>query len=450
MNKTIKFFISECNAAIKAEDGTKFRNCITISPGASAGDARAEFPEPSDFDLYNVEERFRPVIKYYLKLMKAIYKYKSIEATFVELNEMLNSLIRAAEFHTNWINESLINSLNELITVYKVIQQRNPEDLSTYEFQDAEVDGFGMPSKGTTLEQLATTINKAFKVSLNDKNLDLRTSKRNDIYFFLANLMKVYFKLNKLELAKSVEKALKGTRFNLPNMKSSVTNKKYSIIYLYYSSLLSLDDGDYISAETKLDDALSILCYHAKPYSKQSKQILLILLPLKLYNKNQFIKNDKFWSKYPDLKLVYKDNLFPAILKGNISKFDESLKKFEIIFLKNHLYLLIEKMRMQCYLRLVRRTFLIHKEFASPGKDFIVPLSCFQVAFEYSKYHMNYVIQVDLNNHSFNYSTNEVECILASLISQKPAVMKGYISHSNKCMVFSKSEPFVNDSKTKE
>ncbi|ODV78677.1 protein CSN12 [Suhomyces tanzawaensis NRRL Y-17324] len=407
--------------AINTRDAAKLKHCLSISPGGQEGPIRAKYPEPNDFDLYQAPEKFRGVIRAHLRLMRAVYVEKSIDQSFVELDDLVNHLIRAGETQTNWINVPLMNAMFELMAVYKVRELRHPEEIASLEFQDVE----GSDAKVSALEQLANTANKAFKLLLNDKNLELQHSKRMDIYFFLAVLIKIYFKMNKLELAKSIEKALKGTRFQLPDMKSSVSNKKAAVTYLYYSSLLSLDESDFEASENKLEEALDILTGYP-PKNKQVEQILLVLLPLKLYNKRASLK-PSLWAQYPQLKTLYHDNLFRAISTGNIALFDAKLEQYQTVFLKNHLYLLIELLRLQCHLNLIRRTTSVVRTLNPTPQNHIVPFSAYQKAFEVA-------------SSGPMPAPDEVECILATMVAT--GRIKGYLSHGNRCIVLSKAVPF--------
>lgn len=432
MNTPLSDYIQKVCLLVNLEDSQKFRSCITINPGINEGTIRAHFPEPNDFDLHPIPEKFRNVVKSYLKLMKSVYIANSINASFFDLNEMVNNLNRAADTQTNWINQPLINACTELISVYQVRLKNFPEE-EEMELSNLENNEYGNSS--SSLERLAATINGLFKLSLNDKNLDLSQSKRLDIYFFLGNLIKIYFKLGKLELAKSVEKALKGTRFNLPKLNGAGSSKRYAVTYLYYSALLSLDDADFTTSEEKLVKAMEILsCYKdPKNVKNQTEKILIILLPLKLYNK-RLTPSNEIWEKFPKLKFMYKDNLFDAIKNGNLKKFDQALTKYQLILLKNHLYLLFEMMKSLCYLKLVKKTVSIIHSLNSETKSHIVPLSAIQLALEFST-NDSYK-----ESDKFAYNLDAVECILANLISS--GKIKGYLSHAYRCIVLSKANAF--------
>lgn len=415
--------------AIVNQDSAHFKNYISINPGLKEGQARSQYPVPNDFDLYPLPEKFKPVIKQYLKLIQSVYVQGDIDLSFNDSLELVNHLNRAAESQSNWINLSLINCCNELIGIYQVRLKNYPEE----ELQLEAAAAMSLDELNTTgpnsLEKLASTINKSFKLSLNDKNLDLSQSKRRDIFFFLGALIKIYFKLGNLDLAKSVEKALKGINLNLPNVNtilssSNQMSKKSMVTYLYYSSLLSLDDADFLSSEAKLIDCLKILSYCESKNSiflnRQIEKLLIILLPLRLYNK-RLAPSSSLWSQFPNLSLIYRDHLFEAIKLGNLAKFNHCLQKYQIIFLKKNLYLLIENLKSLCYLKLVKKTVAL-----LPNPNHIVPLSAFQITFNLSD--------------TVPYSLDSIECILANLIHKNK--IKGYLSHANRCIVLSKVQPF--------
>ncbi|CAK7894025.1 COP9 signalosome complex subunit 12 [[Candida] anglica] len=448
MSTPLAQYLTNTLGYIRREDGNGFRNCITISPGPSEGTLRAYFPDPSEFDLYPLPEKFRSVIKSYLKLMKSVYILNDVDASFNDINDMMSSLNRAADTQTNWINPALINASTELISVYQVKQKTKPDEKQGESLDIMEMSGMSN-SSSSSLEKLASTVNNSFKLSLNDKNPDIRQSKRSDIYFFLGNLIKIYFKLGKLELAKSVEKALKGTRFELPPLNGPIRTKKYAVTYLYYSALLSLDDSDFISTESKLVKAMDIINLYNEPnlIIKQTEKILMILIPLRLYNSKILPHND-IWIRFPNLKYIYKDTLFKAIHRGDLKSFDIYQKKFQLIFLKRHLYLLIENLKSLCYLQLIKKTSLIVTELNKGNTSHIIPLSAYQVALEFSTRHVlnngSYALpsSTGVTEGGFSHHLDAVECILANLIYTEK--IKGYVSHGNKCIVLSKTNAFPN------
>ncbi len=438
MNSPLSLYILAVQTAINNEDGLAFRFAITISPGVPEGAARAAFAEPLEFDLYPLPEKFRPVVRLYLKLMRSVYILNDIDASFDDLNEMVAALNRAADLQANWINPALINAVTELINVYQVKQKTKPDAEPSADFEDT----LGAASAPRlSLERLATTVNNAFKLLLNDKNLDLAQLKRTDIYFFLGSLIRIYFQLGKLELAKSVEKALRGTRFDLPPLNArDPRKKKYAVTYLYYSAVLSLDDADFKEAEAKLTNALEIMAYYSQPLlvAPHTERVLMLLIPLRLHNAGA-VPAEKTWQRFPRLKLVY-GGIVGAIARGDIKLFEMEQAKFEVVFLKRHLYLLVEHLKARCYAGLSRRVARAFAQLQLDADAHIVPLSAFQVGLELSTNWKRRGDAYEPLKETLSHLLDELECILANLIYS--GYMKGYILHGNKCVVLSKTNAF--------
>lgn len=410
-------YIQDFVRAVESRNGSKLRQLLSINPGARKGAAIALFPDPSDVDLYLVEEKFQPVVCGYFKVMRAVYGASDIDATFAELNALVMHLNRAAEAHTNWICPAMIGCSNELISVYQVRAKQKRE---------GERNTEGERTGAAPLEQVASTINRAFKICLTDKNPDMGVLKKASIHFFLALLIKIYFMLDRVELARSMEKALVGTGTAIPTIVNSpVPYRKHVVTYLYYSALLSLDDADYPLAEAKLLSALEfLLCYQLpEKVAPQAEKLLMLVAPLKLYNHGHTLPR-AVWRRFPRLALLYRDGLFAAVRTGNLAHYHRCVARFRAVLLKRHLYLLAVQMKRLCLRNLFRRACAIYAEAADKGH--IVPLAVLQRAMECSGAHAVCV--------------EEVECALANLIAAKQ--VKGYLSHGNGCIVLLKTEPF--------
>ncbi|CAH6722558.1 protein Csn12p homolog [[Candida] jaroonii] len=423
-------FIGDVRDALKKHNAAALCKFLEINPQDNKGPLIARFNDPNDFDLYEIDERFRNVIKSYIKLMKSIYLVNDIKKSFEDYNEMVIQLNRYAELQTNWINLTLMKCCKELIGIYSVMEKSFPEEIKN----NNQSNEIFTDRKQSALEILANTINKSFKLSLNDKNLDLSQSKRIDIYFFLSILIKIYFKLGNIELAKSIEKALKGTRFELPAFNKKLKDKASAITYLYYSSILSLEDSDFKSSQSKLESALNLLSYYQdiSRVKKNHQKILILLLPLKLYNDKK-IPKDIIWKQFPTLKYLYKDNLFEFILKGQIFQLNNFIIKVQAFLLKSNLYLLFENLKRLCMISLIKKTVHIHQSLNEDTKtNHIIPFSAFNVTITYSTH--------GKSQKDYTENFDEIECILASLIAD--GFIKGYLSHSNKCIVLSKTVPF--------
>lgn len=424
-------YIQAVAHSVARQDGLALKGLLTINPPGE-GPARAAYARPSDIDLYTVPDKFQAVVAAYLQAMRLIYVDSDMDLLFANLNEVVVLLSRAAETQSNWVCPALINCSDELLSLWLVRQK-----------QAKGAGGAGHAD----LELVASTINKLFKVCLTDKSLDAATSKKASIHFFLAALIKIYFRLDKLELARSMEKALMGTGLAVPTIVNSpVAYRKHIVTYLYYSALLSLDDADWPFAETKLLTAMQFLLCYRDParVAAHAEKILFLLLPLKMLLARATVPL-LVWAQFPSLALVYRDGLFLAVKQGNLRIFDERLAQFQRLLLQRHVYLVALQLRSLCLLRLVQRTVLLLTALPRPH---IVPFSAFQLAHEFLLKNLGPVgaVQVPplVSAQEYLVSADEVECLLANFIARR--WVKGYLSHGNKCVVLSKSDPFPKHS----
>ena len=425
---SFKDYVYQVKRALATSDSRLLKDLLTINPDKSQGMVRAQFPEPNDFDLYIIEDGFKGVIKAYLKLMKSIYIINDIKLSFNDYNEVVTHLNRYATNQTNWINYPLMTCCKELVSIFEIMSKNFPEVMKVDNGEQQEIASLSS-SNVSLIEKLATTINNSFKLSLNDKNLDLSLSKRVDIYFFLSHLIKIYFKLGNIELAKSLEKALIGTRFPLPELDRLLIDKASAITYLYYSAILLLIEENYSGCYDKLTIALSLMSYYSdiNGIHKQLEKIWLIYLPVNLLLFNRLPKS-KVWEQFPNLSLIYRNGIFKAIVSGNIHDYNHYGLKYQKLFLNRHLYMLIAKLKQLCYVNLIKKCVKYHQQLSSsPENNHIVPLSGFSVGFKVS------------GGHQYN-DPDHVECIVANLIAKGD--VKGYISHTNQCIVLSKRGGF--------
>ncbi|KAF3988697.1 hypothetical protein FT663_03929 [Candidozyma haemuli var. vulneris] len=413
---TIRQYVEGVLEALYRRSPSRLKDHLCLEPSLYDAAETANCGDLSDIDLYQLPEKFRPLIRSYVRLLRSIYKHKSIDQAFENFLLFMGDFNRMAETMPSWVCTALISSSNELLSVYQV-RARNKDKAENDE----------------SLERVSTVIHRSFKICLTDKSTDPATSKKSCIHFFLASLIKIYFKLDHIDLAKSMEKALMGTNSAIPAIINCPAQYRMHVVtYLYYSSLLSLDDGDYPFAEVKLLTALEFLaCYGSKKRPcPQEEKILMLVVPLKYLSSRKQLP-EKVYEQFPNLKFIYKDRLLKAVKQGNISAFDDYLQQFHKVFLSRHIYLLALRLKQVCYLSLVRKTANFYKT-VTETTPHIVPFAYFQAAFTYS--------QSPDAEAKEEVSMEQVECILTNLIVHKH--VKGYLSHSNKCIVLSKTDAF--------
>lgn len=240
----------------------------------------------------------------------------------------------------------------------------------------------------------------------------MELSRKWGVYFFIGELFKIYFKLGKRSLAKSVVKVLKSVTVDIPLLEQYP--KSHSCTFLYYYGVLHFIDEDYSKAKENLEKCLNI-CH--KDSIRNQELVLLYLIPTRLLHNNT-LPSDKLWKTYPRLKLIYKD-LIDSIINSDLKKFDELFKQKQSLFIKKYLYLSIEKLRFLVVARLAQK---VHKIVGSPPR---MPFSDFQLG---------------LKIQGFYYEQEEVECFLTTMIYR--GYLKGYLSKEYKKVILSKTDPF--------
>ncbi|ODQ80533.1 hypothetical protein BABINDRAFT_160804 [Babjeviella inositovora NRRL Y-12698] len=404
MTSPLSAYIVEFALALKTRNAANVMLYLSIS-NAPGTVYKAEFPVPSQHDLSGIrEETWRELITLHIRLCKAIAVTVDLVQAFTLQIEVLNCMNRIALREDNWLLRPLYQTTTELYSLYRLRAASSPEE-------DTSKD----------LEKVADTVNKTFKLCLNDRNLVEVRSKKLGVFVFAGRLLKIYIKLNHFELAKSVEKAILSLVTELPTVDD--VPKSHSIPYLYYSGLISSYDGDLTAAETKLTRALSFCTSNS---TKQLKHILVYLIPIKFLNK-RVTPSLHLYARFPELAALYR-GIFQAVQTGDLRSFDAAVEGCEQFLLDKSLYLMVEYLREYCLVKLFKRTLLV------TGKHQL-PVSALQVTLEYSQTHRSRD-----KDEEFVYSLDRVECLLANLIYK--GKVKGYMSHQNRVVVLSKTNAF--------
>lgn len=348
----------------------------------------------------------------YKDYVKAARKHEAVKA-YTAYNDLVKAVNRLAEATDVWVIlvlKVIVRDLNKLANDADKQSQAHLME-ANYDFDQEKY-----------LEQASRTINRSFTICLNDRELDPQLNKKEAVYYFVCQLYSIYFRLNKFDLAKSVQRALDSKINELPHY--SQVAKATRVTYLYYSSWLLISQGNFAKAEGLLTEALNVSKYNAL---SQQESILLLLVPIKFITKRQ-TPSKQLWAKFPRLAIVYR-NLFTAVKQGNLHMFSGGFSRLEKLLLKRQLYLAVANFKKFVILRLFRRTYSamsqIPELFPSLSQ---LPLSGFARALEVSLKTSNGQIP-DLT-----------ECYIANQISN--GYIKGYISHSNAVVVLSKKEPF--------
>jgi hypothetical protein len=316
---------------------------------------------------------------------------KNLVDSYQAFEKSANAFIQ--EFR-NWESAWALEALYVIAYEIRVLAERADRDLA---------------SNGKTPEKLKAAgsfLMKVFGV------LAGKGPKRVGALYVTCQLFKVYFKLGTVNLCRSVIRSIETARiFDFEEF--PVRDK---VTYMYYTGRLEVFNENFPAADHKLSYALT----YCNPNSEANiRMILKYLIPVKLSI-----------GILPKTSLLEKHNLLEysdvvlAMRRGDLRLLRQALQEHEDRFLRSGVYLVLEKLELQVYQRLIKKIYMIQKD-----KD---PTKAHQVKLE--------VIVKALTWLGMDMDVDEVECIMALLIHKN--LVKGYFAHKSKVGVLSKQDPF--------
>ncbi|KPJ06019.1 PCI domain-containing protein 2-like [Papilio machaon] len=268
-----------------------------------------------------------------------------------------------------------------------------------------KAEGCNSQNNGKILEKAAESLLACFRVCAADNRTSDSDTKRLGMLTLVNQLLKVYFRINKLHLCKPLIRAIDSSPFkdHFPLAQQ--------ITYRYFVGRKAMFDSDYASADEYLSYAFQ-KCH--RDSRKNKRLILTYLIPVKMLlgympSKALLEKYDlmQFW----DLVLTVKD--------GNLRGIDQVMETHESFFIRAGIYLIVEKLKITAYRNLFRKVYLIENTHQ-------IEIASFQAA-------LQLVGQEDVDS-------DETQCIVANLIYD--GKIKGYISYQHKKVVVSKQNAF--------
>lgn len=279
-------------------------------------------------------------------------------------------------------------------------------DLRLFALQaDIQLSKKGKGKPGETLEKSAELLMGCFRVCANDNRSTWKDSKRKGMLNLVNQLFKIYFKINKLHLCKPLIRAIE----------SSALKDQFSIsqlvTYRYYVGRKAMIDSDFKNAE----EFLTFAFLRCDKESMANKRLILInLIPVKMLLGH--MPSKALLQKYD---LTQFSEVVNAVTEGNLLRLNEALAANEDFFIKNGIYLVLERLKIITYRNLFKKVYLLLKTHQ-------IPIDAFLVAVKLMK-----IEDVDLD---------EVQCIVANLIYE--GKIKGYISFQHQKLVVSKQNAF--------
>ncbi|KAL0704765.1 hypothetical protein Bca4012_071190 [Brassica carinata] len=227
-------------------------------------------------------------------------------------------------------------------------------------------------------------------------------------------LMKVFgvLALGTVNLCRSVIRSIETARiFDYEEFP-----RRDKVTYMYYTGRLEVFNENFPAADTKLSYALQ----HCNPKRERNiRMILKYLIPVKL--SLGIIPKDELLQKY---NLHEYMNVVQALRKGDLRLLRHALQEHEDRFLRSGVYLVLEKLELQVYQRLMKKIYIIQK-LSDPARAHQLKLEVIAKALRW--------LEIDMD-------LDEVECIMTILIYKN--LVKGYLAHKSKVVVLSKQDPF--------
>ncbi|GAV51300.1 hypothetical protein ZYGR_0AD04830 [Zygosaccharomyces rouxii] len=328
------------------------------------------------------------------ELYQATYQMR-MAPDFNSIELQLRLLNRIAESETRWITNLLYGVARNLVD--KCFKETETCD-------DADTNN-------SKLSQCARTIHRSFNLCLNDRNPNDIENRRVGCYSLAPLECKIYHRLQNRDMTKNLIKVLES--------RSNELNKdvpSHIVAYHYYIGEHYAYEGKHEVSCKHLQLALANCSYH----SDQLWYILLLLVPQTMLCERRYC-NVKTLQKICDAKtfsklMKYYDVPLRCFIDGNVEAYDEHLERYERFFLSHNLYVCMLQLREMVVLKYCKLCWLHGSQKSITRLD------------------------VFTRNKRNDESLDQLECVLANLIAK--GHVKGYLSHSNRCIVLSKRDPF--------
>ncbi|XP_066603911.1 PCI domain-containing protein 2 [Prorops nasuta] len=258
---------------------------------------------------------------------------------------------------------------------------------------------------GEILEKCAECLMGCFRVCAADNRSSEEDTKRWGMLALVNQLLKVYFRINKLHLCKPLIRAIESSPYK------DQFALAQQITYKFFVGRKAMFDSDYKAANEYLTYAFE----HCHKYSSKNKRLILTyLVPVKMLlgympKKNLLEKYDllEFWE------------LVESVKKGDLHSLEGVMTEHESFFISAGIFLIVEKLKLIAYRNLFKKVYLVLNTHQIPIDSFLTALQ------------MHKIEDIDMD---------ETECLIANLIYE--GKIRGYISHQHKKLVIAKQNPF--------
>ncbi|KAG4194780.1 hypothetical protein ERO13_A06G072200v2 [Gossypium hirsutum] len=262
------------------------------------------------------------------------YRLGNLVEAYHAFEKFANAFIQ--EFR-NWESAWALEALYVIAYEIRVLAERADRELSSNGKSPEKLKGAG------------SFLMKVFGV------LAGKGPKRVGALYVTCQLFKIYFKLGTVHLCRSVIRSIETARiFDFEEFP-----RRDKVTYMYYTGRLEVFNENFPAADHKLSYALT----HCNPLREANiRMILKYLIPVKL--SLGILPKTCLLEKY---NLLEYNDVVQALKRGDLRLLRHALQEHEDQFLRSGVYLVLEKLELQVYQRLVKKIYFIQKQ-KDPGK----------------------------------------------------------------------------------
>ncbi|XP_039057887.1 enhanced ethylene response protein 5-like [Hibiscus syriacus] len=394
-HRRITDYLNKFSDAVSYQDVASLAQLFSFSSNSpsllSVADALNFFQDSNR--LIKQSEKFSQYGEILAPLFRSLQSYRvgNLVDSYHAFEKFANAFIQ--EFR-NWESAWALEALYVIAYEIRVLAERADRELASNGKSPEKLKGAG------------SFLMKVFGV------LAGKGPKRVGALYVTCQLFKIYFKLGTVHLCRSVIRSIETARiFDFEDFP-----RRDKVTYMYYTGRLEVLNENFPAADHKLSYALT----HCNPLRESNiRMILKYLIPVKL--SLGIFPETSLLEKY---NLLEYNNVVQALKRGDLRLLRHALHEHEDQFLRSGVYLVLEKLELQVYQRLVKKIYFIQKQ-KDPSKAHQLKLEVIVKALKW--------LEMDMD-------LDEVECIMTILIYKN--LVKGYFAHKSKVVVLSKQDPF--------
>ncbi|CAA6656575.1 unnamed protein product [Spirodela intermedia] len=391
-------FVRLFSDAFYSQEGSSLSPLLSVSSSStspfllSVADGLAAFQDWGRL-LKQVDGQLEDILSHLLRAVQSFRAGRFMDA-YIAFEKSANAFLQ--EFR-NWESAWALQPLYTIAYEIRVLAEKADWELGSLGKNPEKLKGAG------------SYLMKVFGA------LASKGPKRVGALHVTCQLFKIYFKLGTVHLCRSIIRSIETARILI--LKNKLIKPSFQVTYMYYTGRLEVYNENFLAAEQKLMYALSHCNFRRE--ANISFSPLSYLIPVKL--SLGILPTEFLIEKY---NLVEYTRVVQALKRGDIRLLRGALLEHENRFLKSGVYLVLEKLELQVYQRLMKKIYMLQRL-----KD---PSKAHQVKME--------VVVKALKWLEMDVDIDEVECIMAILIYKN--LMKGYFAHKSKVVVLSKQDPF--------